>query len=1307
MSTIESENRREIARLPTRPISLEDRYDPPANFLEIEVLNPETHGFAGKRYTDYEVRMKTNLPVFRLKECTVRRRYSDFEWLRKELERDSKIVVPSLPSKAWKRQMPAFLRRDDGIFEDDFIDERRKGLEQFINKVAGHPLAQNERSLHVFLQEPTIDHDKYIPGKMSAGVPLTARTLAHSHQNDLQRIANPRLEVNERRLRPIYDYMEIHNYRKALTEIDRLLKKQANFTACKALKCLVLLKLERQEDARTLANELDALASATTRTAPPGDASNVDENALTFFSQYYKDLRQFDKVVWLYEAATKRESTSEEFLCSLFMAYVRTKDYKNQVLTAQKLYKLTRKIPYYNWAVISVLLQIDENSNQLKQTLYIPMAIKMLEKEFFDENQQQIKPYGEMECLLYLHSLELKEDFSKALIFLEKNLDTLTKSPSNESMLPAYFTHDKSLIYNFKAGNLDNTYRLAKQYLNEDNYLWNWYEVLFDTFFKFDNTKQEELINDLHQFILTVPNETTDLRSIHLARIELGLRWQLAKLKNSSTPLPPLASTYLSDTFLNEIKSYIETYSLKTTSLVMYDIYRSFEYLSSDERSHLHKYLIDQLTSEICQNNIQYLINILYCARLCGDAHSSWLKENSHSLIQRLLDVANQSSTPSHLSIELLLLIVNVMDETNQSQTELYTLLDRTYEKDTTNFDTKLYIYKMALNFNCLTIMKDIFERLEIKNIQYYSLGYLLTDHYLRIHTNYRHIRNFFNYLTNLLLVYTDDSWSQIMFCYKYGNFLRINEIRTFSDYYLSYSLIYIQSLIGSIIIDLIQNGNRYNAIMNVFKHSSSQILFDNKEKNNNSLHSLFYKTDNNETLKLQDTRDFDIWPKIDYRRLRFDFVDDNNKSIERINYADRVLADNAGQTAYQSPSYKDSFLRQYQTIDFQQRTTLCYIRSNILSFLHTLYIDPSISKTESASATFVIHMPDEHVFNALNVILNDFDKCTKSLKSVETTTQCELQSIIELELCKSIPLFIKILLEGLTLNKTTEATSTITTISLSNTTVHFDKIDQDINDIVKQLEKSYQLLLQALDKTLFQKHCQEKLENNNNNNNNNNLNFLMDLSGKQSPLEYYSVYTEFISYIYSLYLSIKSILATLFNKTSLLVDSSENTNNRSSNTKKSKKKAVDQQSSSNTANENENEIKLWNQLQKIESLFNEQWTNITDNIQKYELYIRFQAKLDDHQCDRLEKELDGNIEQQSNKAKAKSDENNNNESSLSTKKNDDDNQSSNSLFELGTSFMHPSTVHTFALGYLESLMQIRICLRSKQKALGFRQAST
>ena len=33
------------------------------------------------------------------------------------------------------------------------------------SRVTGHPLAQNERSLHMFLQEPIIDKN-YVPGKV-------------------------------------------------------------------------------------------------------------------------------------------------------------------------------------------------------------------------------------------------------------------------------------------------------------------------------------------------------------------------------------------------------------------------------------------------------------------------------------------------------------------------------------------------------------------------------------------------------------------------------------------------------------------------------------------------------------------------------------------------------------------------------------------------------------------------------------------------------------------------------------------------------------------------------------------------------------------------------------------------------------------------------------------------------------------------------------------------------------------------------------------------------------------------------------
>merc|ERR1712117_759232 len=151
-------------RLQSTKQSLDDAYSPPANFLEIEVTSPRTHGVGNKRFADYEVRMRTNLPAFKVKEFRCRRRYSDFVWLRTEIKRAVQIYVPQLPEKAFLKQVP-LLNQDDGIFEEDFIEDRRRGLEDFINVLAGHPLVQGEKCLHMFLQEDRIDRDGYFPGK--------------------------------------------------------------------------------------------------------------------------------------------------------------------------------------------------------------------------------------------------------------------------------------------------------------------------------------------------------------------------------------------------------------------------------------------------------------------------------------------------------------------------------------------------------------------------------------------------------------------------------------------------------------------------------------------------------------------------------------------------------------------------------------------------------------------------------------------------------------------------------------------------------------------------------------------------------------------------------------------------------------------------------------------------------------------------------------------------------------------------------------------------------------------------------------
>lgn len=47
-------------RLNVKKQTLDDAYAAPANFLEIDVINPITHGVGKKRYTDYEVRMRVS-----------------------------------------------------------------------------------------------------------------------------------------------------------------------------------------------------------------------------------------------------------------------------------------------------------------------------------------------------------------------------------------------------------------------------------------------------------------------------------------------------------------------------------------------------------------------------------------------------------------------------------------------------------------------------------------------------------------------------------------------------------------------------------------------------------------------------------------------------------------------------------------------------------------------------------------------------------------------------------------------------------------------------------------------------------------------------------------------------------------------------------------------------------------------------------------------------------------------------------------------------------------------------------------------
>lgn len=132
--------------------TFDEIYGEPENFLEIEVKNPRTHGYGRSMYTDYEIVCRTNLPAFRLKNSSVRRRYSDFEAFRSMLEfENTKVVIPQLPGKVFTNR-----------FSDETIENRRVALEKFLKIVAGHPLLQTgSKILASFIQDEVWEKGKY------------------------------------------------------------------------------------------------------------------------------------------------------------------------------------------------------------------------------------------------------------------------------------------------------------------------------------------------------------------------------------------------------------------------------------------------------------------------------------------------------------------------------------------------------------------------------------------------------------------------------------------------------------------------------------------------------------------------------------------------------------------------------------------------------------------------------------------------------------------------------------------------------------------------------------------------------------------------------------------------------------------------------------------------------------------------------------------------------------------------------------------------------------------------------------------
>uniref|UniRef100_A0AAV2LIE0 PX domain-containing protein n=1 Tax=Knipowitschia caucasica TaxID=637954 RepID=A0AAV2LIE0_KNICA len=112
-------------------------------FIAVRVQDPRIQNEGSwNSYVDYKIFLHTNSKAFTAKTSCVRRRYSEFAWLKKKMQKNAGLVpVPALPGKSLF-----------SFSNDDFLERRRKGLQCFLDKVVHMTVCLSDSQLHLFLQ---------------------------------------------------------------------------------------------------------------------------------------------------------------------------------------------------------------------------------------------------------------------------------------------------------------------------------------------------------------------------------------------------------------------------------------------------------------------------------------------------------------------------------------------------------------------------------------------------------------------------------------------------------------------------------------------------------------------------------------------------------------------------------------------------------------------------------------------------------------------------------------------------------------------------------------------------------------------------------------------------------------------------------------------------------------------------------------------------------------------------------------------------------------------------------------------------
>uniref|UniRef100_W8AQU8 Phagocyte signaling-impaired protein n=1 Tax=Ceratitis capitata TaxID=7213 RepID=W8AQU8_CERCA len=609
--------------------------------------------------------------------------------------------------------------------------------------------------------------------------------------------------VFERRLRPIYDSLEVGNNRKALQETEKLLKKHPNMWCARALKALALLRLGRYEESqivlKTVSNE-----------------KPVDDPTLQVLSFCYKELEQLDKIVYLYNNAVKQSPGNEELLAHLFISHVRLEDFKSQQSVALQLYKAQPKTAYYFWAVMSVVLQGirgPESKFPGKTKIYLALAQRMVDK-MINENKLE----SEQEVFLYLHILRLQEKYKEAYEFLNGALC--------EKLYPGAPVYMK--IDLLKQLNMwKETNSLLKDLLKDDPDRWDYYQDYLGSCFELLKETSEDSLNDksndgnetndlistldeCHDFLCQmIESAERKVRGPYLARLELHKRMRAQGMN---------AESLLGD-FSILIIEYFRLFGDKPCCT--HDIALFLPSITMEARQQVASKLLLESgisSTKLPQNKEQMQKHIcaLQISRICGSHldletehllafYTAFKLHYEHGLSSFGKNLLHTDMGPSDAYA---LLAANVMYDVSLREQksdrifEALCLLQYVLRNSTSNFHVKLLSLKIYHMFGCMLGAQEMYDYLDIKQIQLDSMSYIHCN-LLPLSGRFSMARTVFDSTLKFFTNSYKERLEYITLTYRFCTFSKLEEFMNFKER-LTNSIHYVSTSVEAQLCDLV-----------------------------------------------------------------------------------------------------------------------------------------------------------------------------------------------------------------------------------------------------------------------------------------------------------------------------------------------------------------------------------------------------------------------------------------------------------------------------------------------------------------------